>query len=151
MYYLIKWWQITYYNVGSFRLKLHSLKLDLRLSLSLPLSLRLLFFKVRFRFCIHRNLYNSFHVFLCLVAEKTEENSGKRKGNQEKIWILSLSCIFFFSTTKQKLGLHYYCISYWFFLDICCFTSIASWALCIYVCILEDQAIIWRKCRACKL
>ena len=118
MYYLIKWWQITYYNVGSFRLELHSLKLDLRLSLSLPLSLRLLFFKVRFRFCIHRNLYNSFHVFLCLVAEKTEENSGKRKGNQEKIWILSLSCIFFFLNNQTETWialLLYQLLVFWIF------------------------------------
>ena len=135
MYYLIKWWQITYYNVGSFRLKLHSLKLDLRLSLSLPLSLRLLFFKVRFRFCIHRNLYNSFHVFLCLVAEKTKENSGKRKGNQEKIWILSLSCIFFFlnNQTETWIALLLYQLLVFFGYLLFYFNCILSFMyICVY-------------------
>ena len=69
---------ITYYNVGSEKLKLHSLKLDLRLSLSLSLSLSpIILFQGTFPFLCLPQLYNSSHVFLCLVAEKTEENSGK--------------------------------------------------------------------------
>ena len=122
---------ITYYNVGSEKLKLHSLKLDLRLSLSLSLSLslRLFFFKVRFRFCVYRNCITHlmcFSVWLLRKRRKTVEKwmLWKLKRDSRENFD-SFSFLHFFSTTKQKLGFHYYCVSYWF-LDICCFASIAS-------------------------
>ena len=102
MYYLIKWWQITYYNVGSFRLELHSLKLDLRLSLSLSLSdysfSRYVSVSLFTAICITH--FTCFSVWLLRKPRKTVE---KEKAIKRKFGFFLFPAFFFSQQPNRNL------------------------------------------------